>query len=98
MAEFAVNDAGVPALPLVEANTLPPPRGGFDAAAPSWRAERVTLDLDVRGGAAALQRQFERVRDAIVAHAPAAEWNEMDCCLRYFLGFPNSTHRCFIRE
>ena len=33
MAEFAVNDAGVPALPLVEANTLPPPRGGFDAAA-----------------------------------------------------------------
>ena len=25
--------------------------------------------------------------DAIVANEPAAEWNEKDCCLRYFLGY-----------
>ena len=50
MAEFAVNDAGVPALPLVEANTLPPPRGGFDAAARALAAE-LDLELAVDGAA-----------------------------------------------
>ena len=49
MAEFAV-DAGVPALPLVEANTLPPPRGGFDAAARALAAE-LDLELAVDGAA-----------------------------------------------